>query len=236
MKTKLALSLLCCFHATAGIIVFENTYASANGNSDSSLALANNSVSIEFLMAGSQFAAIPTGADITALGFRATAVDVNQPVSTTVYSNYSIELSTSQTAIGSMSNNFSNNLGSDATIVRSGPLTIGQNAFPFTSGPGPNGFYYLTFTTPYVYQGGDLLLTLQSTHTSGSGVDLDAMNLDSLVDSAVSGGSTEFFTAPVMAFQFQASSTPGVPEPSGLALTVSAGFGLWGLAIRRKRR
>src|SRR6185369_9576629 len=59
-------------------------------------------------------------------------------------------------AVSNMSTTFSANMISPV-LVRNGPLTLASNSF--TSGATPNAFgSLLVFDTPYVYQGGDLVM------------------------------------------------------------------------------
>ena len=101
---------------------------------------------------------LPTGAQITQLRFRLdTNAAANFPVSTTVtWSNYEVRLAQAAHTITSMSTNFASNLLNPA-LVKSGALSIAANQF--TAGGNPNSFGTLAaLDTPYVYQGGDLLM------------------------------------------------------------------------------
>ncbi len=69
---------------------------------------------------------------------------------------YDISLSQSPNAPGSLSTTFADNRGADFLTVRSGALTV--NAGDFPGGSSPNTFGWIPFSTPYQYQGGDLLI------------------------------------------------------------------------------
>ena len=70
--------------------------------------------------------------------------------------------------------NGGDNIGPDAVTVLSGPLSVTTDAF--TGGAGPNPFYAFDFTTPYTYEGGDLLFTLNVANSGG--LVLDANSVD----------------------------------------------------------
>ena len=206
-------------------VVFPNAYSATEAPTDSAGPLASfSSVGFEYLMAGSQFTAIPVGSQVTAIGFRLDAAAPTGPGSAIVYSDYSIRLSTCLQPIGSLSSVFANNIGPDVVTVRSGPMTIPQNAM--SGGASPNPFYFISFDTPYTYKGGDLLLTLNYAGTGNSGLfaDVDAIAVGPLLDTAVEGGYVHYFNGPVVSFVV-------VPEPSALLLL---GLSLACIAFRRK--
>jgi hypothetical protein len=132
---------------------------------------------------------------------------------------------------------FANNIAADAVSVRSGPLTVPVNSLP--GGSGPNGFFFIPFTTPYAYFGGDLLLTLRQNGLSGlallplDGVEL--ADLTGVADSVRGGGAdatsgqAQFSNVSVTALEY----TP-IPEP-GSAFLVLAGLFLHGWAVVRRQ-
>src|SRR5690349_4563859 len=61
-----------------------------------------------------------------------------------------------------MSNTLADNRGADEVLVHTGPLTIGAGDYP--TGGSPNAFgATISFTTPYTYTGGPLLLEYSHT-------------------------------------------------------------------------
>lgn len=82
---------------------------------------------------------------------------------------FDVTLSKSPVAPQSMSDTFALNVGSDAILVRSGPMTIPAKAFPFLSSPTRPSEYrwFIQFTEPYVYKGGPLNVTIRN--DSGAG-------------------------------------------------------------------
>lgn len=127
-----------------------------------------------------QFAAaalggLPVGARITELRFRLyTNAAAAFPTNTVTWSDYEITLAKAATNISTMSATFSANMTSPV-LVKHGPLSIGPNTFG--TGPLPNPFgSFVIFDTPYVYQGGDLVMLF--THPGSDSVNtafLDAV-------------------------------------------------------------
>ena len=105
---------------------------------------------------------LPVGARITGLAFRLyTNNTADFPSTTTSWSDYEVTLAQAANPIASMSTTFQANL-LNPVLVKSGPISLGTATF--TSGQNPDPFAtMLLFDTPYVYQGGDLMMHF--THT-----------------------------------------------------------------------
>lgn len=135
------------------------------------------------------------GDTITSIGYRmqVNGASVAGPVT---ISGFSLELSGSTNSIGSLSTNQAANIGANAAVVYSGTLVLSG----LVGGPGPNPFFLINFATPYLYSGGDLLVT-ESYSTSNATFGVDAVSPGSLIDTSASigGGSgfAEYFVAPV---------------------------------------
>jgi len=221
--------------ATAATVVFPNSYASVAGPTDTVGPFGvGGGISFNYLMAASQFAGVPVGSQITAIGIRVGATFATAP-NPALSGTYVIKLSTSLVPLGSLSNNFANNTGPNVTTVFNGTLTIPQNAV--AGGAGPNPFYVINFTTPYTYTGGDLLLTLSNTNLTGGSIDIDAIAVGALADSAVAGISAHFSNVPVFQFTYS-PAIPGTPAPSSITLTILglAFVGLFALARKHSAR
>lgn len=235
LSTLFLLALVATVPAGAAIIVTPNANAATEGISSISGPFQSSGITFQWLIAASQFAAINPGDDLTAIGFRLNANATNQPAADSNFTDWRLALSPSLFPIGSLGTSFAGNLGPGAVTVRSGPLTIAASSF--TGGPGPNPFTFISFTTPYTYSGGDLLVTL--THTGGSnGFSNDGVSLESipgLADTVLTNsynagsGQAGFFNVPVTAFE---TASAEIPEPSTLLLA-AAGLGMLSMLRRR---
>jgi hypothetical protein len=142
----------------------------------------------------------------------------------------------------SMSNAFASNYTGPVTQVRSGPLTFTAGSFNFGSSPNPFG-PVVTFTTPYLYTGGDLTIELRFTQQTGA-------TTQSPLDGVLASGGPGNGWGVDFAARFAAGSTAttattngnfvvtnlvttGVPEPTSLAL---AGISFASIAFWKKLR
>lgn len=148
---------------------------------------------------------LPVGAWITELRFRLSANAAAAFPSTTVtWSDYQVTLAQAANSIPAMSATFAANMVSPV-LVRHGPLSITANTF--TTSPGLNPFSsLLVFDTPYVYQGGDLVVLFSHTGSDSSSL----AYLDD-VTSSTPGYGTDFRAFSADAFNgtagLQASAT-----------------------------
>jgi hypothetical protein len=177
------------------------------------------------------------GAQLTSIGFRlpAGAATIGVPLS---FDAWGLQIGTSLNPPGSLSATFAANQGPGTTTVLSGPLVIPANSL--VGGAGPNPFYDIPFTTPFLYTGGDLLFTLRHSQVMAGPVPVDANNLpNSLTDtvgnniSTATTGTAHLFNSPVTLLDFAAPTT--VPEPASVTLAL-IGAGLAGLAGWRQRK
>ncbi|MEY2427260.1 MAG: hypothetical protein QOJ40_145 [Verrucomicrobiota bacterium] len=148
---------------------------------------------------------LPAGARITQLLFRvSTNTGANFPVATVTWSDYEVTLAQAAKTIATMSATFQANL-LNPVLVKDGAISIGANRF--TAGGNPNAFGALVvLDTPYVYQGGDLVM--QFTHTGS-----DSTNT-AFLDAATSG-------APGYGTSFRAFSANTFGATSGSAASVT---------------
>ena len=187
------------------------------------------------LISGFSFRAYPGAAPSV---FFSNSVDISDVV---------IQLSTTSAGAdesGSLpSTTFADNLGGDTTTVFSGALTLTTAA----TGIGAQPFdYTVTFSTPFLYNpsAGNLLLdiTIPSGATvSGSGfgfLTFDTVNtIDDGIYSVVNIGDGEAASGTLStagAITAFSASPAAVPEP-GTWLTMITGFGILGLAMRKRR-
>jgi hypothetical protein len=105
---------------------------------------------------------IPKGSLIRGIGFRLDASSVTGPASAISTSNFQVEVSRSPNAPDAMSFTIANNeVASDRTVVRTGPLTIPANAF-LDTGSTPKAYTFkVLFDKPYEYRGGHLSIVIR---------------------------------------------------------------------------
>ncbi len=144
---------------TPGTAVAPAIYAATSGTGGLNTLLRNTNAPRTYQM---QFSAaalggLPVGARITELRFRLTSTAVAAfPSNTVTWSDYDVTLAQAANPIAGMSTTFALNMRSPA-LVKSGALSLSANTF--TASADPNAFASLVvFDTPYVYQGGDLVM------------------------------------------------------------------------------
>ena len=223
--------------ARADLIVAPNANTGVEGNTATSIPFNPDPRTFQWVFDDSQFAGIAPGSNIMGIGFRLEGGAPTSPTGSLSFDRWDLQISQSLNAPGALSTTFSNNIAADVVLVRSGPLTL--SAGSLTGGAGPNPFMTISFTVPYTYTAGDLLLTLR--HSGWASVpgplllgNLDAVDLPlAVTDSAgannadalaTDAGSVHFFNVPVTQFVFE-SARAEAPVPGTLAL-----FGL-GLAV-----
>jgi len=173
---RLFLSLLVLFfaasstsHASSVVVVAPNANAATNGSTVQFGVFSEVApTTFQTDIAASQLTSL-IGDTITSIGYRmqVNGASVAGPVT---ISGFSLELSGSANAIGSLSANQAANLGANAEVVDSGTLVLSG----LVGGPGPNPFFLINFATPYLYSGGDLLVT-DSYSTSNANFYVDAV-------------------------------------------------------------
>jgi hypothetical protein len=114
------------------------------------------------------------------------------PLTDVDFSQFDLRLSPS-VAPASRSLTFSANVAGSQVLVKSGPLHVPANSYPFgSSGTVANDWGpMITFDTPYLYMGGHLLIELRHTGFSGSSRSVDAI--------AATGGPTGVYGIQVSA-------------------------------------
>jgi hypothetical protein len=222
--------LLLSFGISARADIFDvapNANASMNGNGAQFFVFDTDSpITFQWDIAASQLTSL-VGLDITALGFRLPG-GASTVGSTINFPSFDLELSSSLNPLGSLSSTPASNVAANAVTVYNAPLTIPANSL--IGGPGPNPFYLIEFTTPFLYTGGDLLMTLQRTGETAVGV--DANSVDSLGDTVGCSGGTcfaQFYNYPITEFE----ATSAVPETSSVFLMGTVALGCLA-ALRRK--
>jgi hypothetical protein len=193
--------------APSGSAVAPGAYTSTHGTTGLNTLLRNNGAPRTYQMqfSAAALAGLPIGARITELQFR---LDTNAvaafPSNTVTWSDYQVTLAQATRSVSAMSTNFASNLLSPV-LVKSGAVSIGANTFSISASPNPFGSL-IVFDTPYVYQGGDLVMLFRHPGSdSASNAFLDALS------SATPGYGTGF----------RAFSTNSFTAANGLSASVT---------------
>ena len=186
---------------------------------------------------------LPMGAIIDGFSLRLAA---GQSTMTSAFSSSHFDISIGPSAFppGSLSASTAGNQGPGTVLARSGPITFPANSFVGGANPNPFG-PLISFTTPYTYTGGDLLLTFSDTAFSTALVFDAQSNLFSTAQGAQNLGVFNSSTVPqsvpgfalIVQFDYTLASA-AVPEPSSLTLSglsVLAGLAHWCFGRRRTR-
>jgi hypothetical protein len=242
MDRNAAYKIVAVICLTAATVFADQTFivpgdlatSEANSSDNAPLGAISDQQTFQQVYSSSLLTNLSIGELITGIGFRVEGNESALPAQT--ISEFNISLSQSPNAPGNLSSTFADNRGADFTTVRSGPLTI--NAGDFPGGSSPNDFGWITFTTPYVYQGGDLLVEVAYQGFS-LGRDADAAYpYDSSLAQTAFGSDFNSTTADAGLYNeaivmgFMTSSTP-VPEPSA---AIMFGIGSLLLVFRARRR
>jgi hypothetical protein len=127
-------------------------------------------------IAASQLTSL-AGESINAIGFRLPGGAPS--IASVTLSGFSLELSGSANPIGSLSATPSANIGANAQTVDSGTLVLSG----LVGGSATNPFFLINFSTPYLYTGGDLLIT--DSYTSSSFLfSVDTTPVGSIMDTS----------------------------------------------------
>jgi PEP-CTERM motif len=240
MVATLAILFGSTSRVSADLLVAPNANTSTSGDNVQYGILDTGNVAFQFAYNATQFSTLTSGTQITGIGFRlpAGASTFNTAL---VYSSFGIQIGQSTAAPGALSTTFATNEAGDTITAYSGPLTIGAGSF--VGGAGPNPFVEITFTTPYTYTGGNLLVTLRHSDP-GSSISVDANSfpgINGIADTVAdfgdangTSGTEGYFNAPVAGFYFNGNSA-ATPEPASLTLLGIGIAGIAGQAWRRKR-
>lgn len=222
-----------------------NGFAGTDATGSQSGPFVDTDRTFQYVYAASQFAGL-AGHLITGMAFRANNSETGtKPSQAMNFAHYDIQLSDSVFTPGNLSTTFANNIGANVVTVRSGALTVPAGSFP--TGGNPNVFgFVIQFSTPYLYDGQDLLVTLRHTGQGNAGLDffMDAINnslsavSEGIGASSANGGYTATSIPGKAAGQSAIISAPIiqfllVPEPASLSLFL---IGIVGIGASRRKR
>ncbi len=186
-------------------VVAPGTYTATHGTGGLNTLLRNSGAPRTYQMQFTPAAlgGLPVGASITELRFRLETNTPAFPANVVTWSDYEVTLAQAANSISSMSPNFASNMRSPV-LVKNGALSI--SAYSFTTGTTPNPFGSLVvFDTPYVYQGGDLVMLFSHTGSdSANTAFLDA------VTSTTQGYGTDFRALSASTFNATSGSASSV--------------------------
>jgi hypothetical protein len=174
-KSLLLLSLFIGNHyGRCQNVVIPSAYTTTYGGLNFNGPLSNTGITYQLLINQSELTDL-VGETLTGLTFRSPVslgTTTSWPTVATTYANYDIYLSEG-VAPASRSLVFANNIVGIQLQVRSGSLVIAPNSFPAAA---PTSFgSSIVFNTPYVYNGGHLLLEIRHSASDGGSRASDAI-------------------------------------------------------------
>jgi hypothetical protein len=183
-----------CPPAAVSHLVVPRASEQINGGSTVAHLTATAARTVQVVVSSAQIP-IEIGSLLTGMSWRiaSSATLLPWPEIDANFGQFDIEIASAATTPATMSVLFANNIGSNATVVRSGPLTIPANSFAAgVPAPGVNAWgYNVDFTTPFVYPGGDLVITIR--HSGHDAV--TTRSFDSIATSNAGAGYGSLFRA-----------------------------------------
>lgn len=175
-KSLLLLSLFIGNHyGRCQNIVIPAAFTTTYGGLNFSGPLSNTGITYQLLINQSELTDL-IGESLNGLTFRSPpslGTTTSWPTVATTYENYDIYLSEG-VAPASRSLVFANNIVGTQLQVRSGPLVITPNSFPAAAVTSFGSS--IVFNTPYLYNGGHLLLEIRHSTSDGGGRASDAIS------------------------------------------------------------
>jgi hypothetical protein len=242
MKTNIAYKVAIGICLAAATVFADQTnivpgqFALAEAGSSDNAPLGASEQHFQQVFSSALLTNISVGYWIDGIAFRVEGNETAVPAQTIPI--YDISLSESPNAPGSLSATFANNRGADFLTVRSGALTL--NAGDFPGGSSPNNFGWILFSTPYQYQGGDLLIEVAyQGFSAGRNADAVYPFTANLAQTAFGNGYNSttadaglYAEALVMGFSITSVFVP-IPEPSAFFMI---GVGFFLLVFRPSRK
>jgi len=241
-RIMLGLVVLGLVDADARADVYVVPPANANtGGTGGTFTLTQTDYTGQQVYGASLLSGLPVGAVIDGFRLRLSPGQSTE-TSATSSSHFDISIGPSAFHPGSLSTSTAGNEGPGTVLARSGPITFPANSFVGGANPNPFG-PLISFTTPYTYTGGDLLLTFSNTAFSTAMVFDAQAGLFSTAEGRQNLGVYNSSTVPqdvdgfalIVQFDYTLAS---VPEPSSLTLSglsVLAGLAYCCFGRRRTR-
>ncbi len=231
----MSLALLACTYARADVITAPLALTNVEGNSASLFNIAAT-VQLQYTQAAT---GLSVGDVITGFAFRADASAGSSPALS--FADFKVFLGPSAVATLDGNSSFTANQGAGTVQVRDGALSLAANSFPL--GGEPNAFgLAITFNTPYIYTGGDLLLT----YTKTDGGDTTLTDADVTANSngvqlvftdsyqATTVDPLNVYNPGSLPIQFQVTPST-VPEPPTTAMLIGMSV-IGAMLVRRRQR
>lgn len=241
MRSKIIASsavLLLIGGAQAQLVqVVPNDRATVAGGATFLGPLANSGRTYQWLIADTELTSL-VGQQLSGITYRlGTSASSAWPTADVTYTNYDIYLSPG-VAPAARSLTFANNVAGPQTQVRSGPLTILTGSFTVNNNPRDFGVN-IDFGTPYLYTGGNLLIELRHSGSSGTSSSVDAVGTTGTgYGTAFSACWTGNYTGTTGAagnFAVIQLTATAVPEPGSLALCGLGVIAAGGRLLRKRK-
>jgi hypothetical protein len=241
VKTNIAYKVVIGICLTAATVFADQTnivpgqFALAEAGSSDNAPLGASEQHFQQVFSSALLTDLSVGYWIDGIAFRVEGNETAVPAQTIPI--YNISLSQSPNAPGSLSTTFADNRGADFLTVRSGALTL--NASDFPGGSSPNNFGWISFSTPYQYQGGDLLIEVAyQGFSAGRNADAGYPFTANLAQTAFGNGYNSTTAdaglyAEALVMGFSISSVDPIPEPSAFFML---GVGFLLLVFRPSRK
>jgi hypothetical protein len=182
--------------ASADTVIVPNVAESQAGTGGYSTILNSQARSYQMVTGSAELTGIPVGSRITGITWRRPSWQAMSawPAGPATFTNFDVTLSTSNFPPGQLHTTYTENIGPDAVQVRAGQMVFETGWFPGgATTPNVNPFgRVVEFTTPYVYQGGDLLLTIRHSGNGFSSGSLDTVTSPNCEAKGVSSFTQEF--------------------------------------------
>jgi len=157
------------FNADAGVIA-PNSRAASDGNGGTSWMMLDDEQTYQMIIGASELKHIPPGSLIDSLSFRRMAViGTPWPSQDASAMDFDVWLSTAARTPLSMSTTFATNEGADKVQVQNGALGIPKNSYPAPAADASAFGPALQFQRAFVYNGGDLAITVRQSGVKASG-------------------------------------------------------------------